>query len=237
MKQPWRAFVEAVFPAACPGCGRPAEPVCAACTRTLHAPPVLPPPAGVERWMAPFAYEGVARELVARVKYWRTRATVPWLAACMTRLVVATGAHTAVELVTWTPTTTSRRRTRGFDHAELLARAVARELRLPARPTLRRRPGPPQTGRPAAARRAGPRFDARSGAFPARVLLVDDVGTTGATIAAAAEALRRAGVTSVIAVTAARTPRPGTAPRVSSKQSAYTRPMAAGSRRENAGIP
>ena len=237
MKHPWRALVEAVYPAACPGCGRPAEPVCAACARTLRAPPALPPPAGVDRWMALFAYEGVARELVARVKYRRTRATVPWLAARLARLVVATRAHTAVGLVTWTPTTTSRRRARGFDHAEVLARAVARELGLPARPTLRRRPGPPQTGRPAAARRAGPRFDARPGALPARVMLVDDVATTGATIAAAAEALRRAGVTSVIAVTAARTPRPGTAPQVPSKESAYTRPMAAGSRRENAGIP
>lgn len=229
--------MEAVFPALCPGCGRPAEPVCHACARTLRAPPALPPPAGVERWLAPFAYEGVARELVARVKYSRTRATVPWLATCMGRLVVAARAHVGVGLVTWTPTTNSRRRARGFDHAEVLARAVARELGLPVRPTLRRRPGPPQTGRPAAARRAGPRFDARSGAFPGRVLLVDDVATTGATIAAAAEALRRAGVTSVIAVTAARTPRPGTTPRVSSKPPAYTRSMAAGSRRENAGIP
>jgi predicted amidophosphoribosyltransferase len=187
--------------------------------------------------MAPFAYEGVARELIARVKYRRTRATVPWLAACMVRLVVAAGAHSAVELVTWTPTTTPRRRARGFDHAEVLARAVARELGLPARETLRRRPGPQQTGRAAAARRAGPQFDARRGAIAGRVLLVDDVATTGATIAAAARSLRRAGVTTGIAVTAARTPRPGTAPRVSSKQPAYTRPMAAGSRRGNAAIP
>ncbi len=73
--------------------------------------------------------------------------------------------------------------------------------------------------------------------LPARVLLVDDVATTGATIAAAAEALRRAGVTSVVAVTAARTPRPGAAPRVRPDQPAYTRPMAAGSRRDTAGIP
>ena len=139
---PWRALVEAAFPASCPGCGRPAEPVCDACARTLRAPPALPPPAGVDRWLAPFAYEGVARELVARVKYWRTRATVPWLAARMARLVVAAGAAHAVDVATWTPTTSARRHARGFDHAEVLARAVARELGLRARPTLRRRPGP-----------------------------------------------------------------------------------------------
>jgi predicted amidophosphoribosyltransferase len=175
----------------------------------LRAPPVLPPPDGVDRWLAPFAYEGVARELVARVKYWHTRATVPWLAEQMARLVVVAGAAANVDFATWTPTTTSRRHARGFDHAEVLARAVARELGLRARPMLHRRPGPPQTGRPASARRAGPRFDPRPASLPARVLLVDDVATTGATIAAAAAALRRAGATSVVAVTAARTPRPG----------------------------
>ena len=206
----WRAVVEAVFPAACPGCGRPAEPVCEACARTLRPPPTLPPPVGVDRWLAPFAYEGVARELVARVKYRRTRAAVPWLAARMAGLVVAAGAHTGVDLVTWTPTTPARRHARGFDHAEALARGVARELGLRARPTLRRRAGPPQTGQPAAARRAGPRFDVRRVPLPARVLLVDDVATTGATIAAGADALRRVGVASVVALTAARTPRPGT---------------------------
>jgi predicted amidophosphoribosyltransferase len=206
---PWRALVEAVFPALCPGCGRAAEPVCTECARTLRAPPALPPPDGVDRWLAPFAYEGVARELVARVKYWRTRATVPWLAEHMARLVVVAGATSDVDFATWTPTTTSRRHARGFDHAEVLARAVARQLGLRARPMLHRRPGPPQTGRPASARRAGPQFDPRPASHPARVLLVDDVATTGATIAAAAAALRRAGATSVVAVTAARTPRPG----------------------------
>jgi predicted amidophosphoribosyltransferase len=154
-------------------------------------------------------------------------------------LLAAADAHVGVGLVTWAPTTTARRRARGFDHAELLARAVARELQLPVRATLHRRAGPPQTGRPAALRRAGPRFDARRVRLPSRVLLVDDVATTGATVAAAADALRRAGASAVIALTAARTPRPGMPAGRDAGRCAYTRPMAAGSRRDAAptGIP
>jgi predicted amidophosphoribosyltransferase len=74
---------------------------------------------------------------------------------------------------------------------------------------LRRLPGPPQTGLPAVDRRRGPVFRARNAA-PFTVLLVDDVATTGATLAAAAAALREAGAARVLAATAARTPLPST---------------------------
>ena len=98
-----------------------------------------------------------------------------------------------------------RRRKRGFDHAQLLAKAVAERLQLPCRPLLARGPGPPQTGRPLEDRRRGPSFTTRTKP-PGAVLLVDDVVTSGATLAAAARALRVGGTKRVDTVLAASTP-------------------------------
>ena len=193
----------AVFPGACPGCGRPAEPVCGRCSAALRAPPSVPPPPAVDAWVAPFAYEGVVRELVARAKYRGRHAALPWLAHA-----VATALDPApvpLDVVTWVPTDRRRRRARGFDHARRLATAVAREHRLPARELLVRDPSPAQTELAIDARRAGPPIRARARS-PARVLVVDDVATTGASLTRAAVALRGAGAVTVIAATAARTP-------------------------------
>jgi predicted amidophosphoribosyltransferase len=146
---------------------------------------------------------GGGRQLVARLKYRNARAAVPWLAAAMASTV--DGAR--MEAVTWVPTTTRRRRGRGFDQAEILARAVAQHLGLPCRRMLRRHPGRAQTGRALAERRVGPRLTvATARKVPAAVLVVDDVVTSGATLAAAALALRQAGATRVDGVTAASTP-------------------------------
>src|SRR3954451_22357206 len=150
-------------------------PVCVTCRGGLVPPARVAPPPGVDAWYAPFGYEGTARELVARIKYRNVRAVVPWLSARMAESVAASGIGDAV--VTWAPTTPVHRRARGFDPAELLACALARHLRRPARRLITRVPGPPQTGLPAAARRVGPRFTTRR-AVPPVVLLVDDVATT-----------------------------------------------------------
>jgi len=148
----------------------------------------------------------VGRELVARLKYRNARAAAGFLATAMAALVDPGD----VDVVTWAPTTAARRRRRGFDQAALLARLVARRMGRPCSPLLARPPGPPQTGRAGAARRLPRGFEARAPGRcrtrPARVLLVDDVVTTGATMTAAARALRAAGATAVHGLAAARTP-------------------------------
>jgi predicted amidophosphoribosyltransferase len=202
--------LDVLFPLACAGCGSRGAPLCPGCEARLRSPVAAAPPPGLDAWWAAFAYEGVARELVARVKYRNVRAVVPWLADAMVRSLPGSSLpapQARPDVITWAPTSGERRRRRGFDPAELLARAVARRLGCRVAGLLDRVPGPAQTGLSAAARRRGPRFVARR-SVPAGVLVVDDVATTGATLAAAGATLHAAGARSVVALTAARTPPP-----------------------------
>lgn len=200
-------MLDVLFPLSCPACGRFGPAVCPECIRAFVPAPRASPPPGVDELVAAFSYEGPARELIARIKYRGAHAAVAVLADAM---VARLGPVAPARVVSWIPTTAAHRRTRGFDHAALLADAVAHRLDLPLRPLLARNHGPAQTGRSRRERLVGPRLRALVHP-PDRVLLVDDVATTGATMTAGARVLRHARGSSgatlrVVGLVAGRTP-------------------------------
>ena len=184
-------------------CGEPGPAPCAACAATFPGPPALPPPPGLDGCVAAVAYRDGGQALVAALKFGGARGALPWVVAELAARLDRQPLR--FDVVTWVPTTPAHRRRRGGDQAEVIARSLARRLRLPARSLLRRLSGPAQAGRSAAARRVGPPLELRA-LPPPRILVVDDVITTGGSVAAAARVLRSAGAATVAAAAVARTP-------------------------------
>lgn len=194
--------------AACGGWAGAAEPLCGRCRsrlRWLPRPPVLLD--GLAVW-APVAYEGPARPLVRALKFRGALRALSVMAA-----QIAAGAPPALlaaDALVPVPLHPKRLRRRGFDQAELLARAVGRRTGLPVSGCLERRGEPvTQVGRGRLQRLAGVAGSIVAGPgaqLPARPLIVDDVITTGGTARACADALRAAGAAPLGAVAYARTP-------------------------------
>ena len=181
-----------MFQIRCAGCDAPGAAVCTTCRFALLGPRPRPGGHGVH---AAVPFTGRARRVVLGLKYRNRRQVARHLAGLVVNAVVVNGDHRDLDAVTWAPTSAARRRARGFDQGELVARHVARQLGVPCRRLLDRTgPATPQTGRSRLERLAGPEFVARPGVDGRRVIVVDDVVTTGATLRAAAAALRRAGV-------------------------------------------
>lgn len=156
--------------------------------------------------MALCTYEGAGRELVLALKRGNRRAAVPLIGAALGTAVrnrtAGTNAGPSPPAgVTWAPTTAERARRRGFDQAELLARALAKHLGI--RPTRAlERHGGEQMGLTASERMVNPAF-APTARLGGAWVVVDDVVTTGATISGAARALSAAGAGQVIGVAVA----------------------------------
>ena len=198
-----------VFAQRCVSCNHRGPDLCRTCRFSLASTRSVRTSADAlgAGYEAAMPFDGAARRVVLALKYRNRRTVARHLARMMVRrLGLDRAGVPAFDLVTWAPTSGSRSARRGFDQAELLARAVGRELGVPCRRLLYRAHGAPQTGANRAERLTGPEFRSRQGLAALRVLVVDDVATTGATLRAAAASLAAAGITDVRLVAAAATP-------------------------------
>jgi predicted amidophosphoribosyltransferase len=167
------------------------------------APRVIEPgPPGVDFAVAASPFDGVAREVVHGLKYARRLALADVAAGAM---LGALPAHESADALVPVPAGPLRWRWRGFDPAEEIAWALAEVTELPVADCLRRARGRRQVGRRRSDRLADPPSVWAKAECPKRVLLVDDVWTTGATLSACARALREGGSRRIVALTLART--------------------------------
>lgn len=212
------ALLDILYPPKCAVCGglleRAREDLCPRCRREL--PWVTAGPGKcdfVSRVTAPLYYEDQVREALLTYKF----RGVPARGAAFGRLIAEDLRKRHLldfDMITWVPLSRARRRKRGYDQARLLAEPVAKALGTGAAPALRKvRDIPAQSGINAPeARRANV-----SGVYAVtrpelvrgkRVLLVDDIITTGATVSECARMLMLAGAEEVFAAAVA-VPRSG----------------------------
>jgi ComF family protein len=222
-----QSALDLVFPPRCVGCAADGSFLCDACSASLQ--PATGPRclrcwrSGVERQTcvvcqldppahdglrAAYVYDGLARELVHALKYRGLTAVAASLSALCAQAV--TREQLSFDVVVPVPLHRMRKRMRGYNQAELLARGIASELGLPVatRGLERTRGTDPQ----AKAASADERWANVEGAFRTkgrrsegrRILLVDDVTTSGATLASCASALKEGGASVVLAFAFAR---------------------------------
>jgi ComF family protein len=226
----WRAALTAAtsqvldlaLPAACSGCGREGEPLCPICDLALDARldlpggvPIgmavdLPAPLLQLEWCAPFA--GPVRAALHDLKYRGERRLAGPLGRAVARRWRRVGR--GATMIVPVPVHAERERRRGYDQAALIAEVAASELDLPvarALERLRATTAQFELGREDRAANVAGAFRVRAAGIghpsPVHgrwVLLVDDVVTTGATLAACGTALELAGAIGVSAITVAR---------------------------------
>jgi len=198
----------------CDVCGQPLESLQPATdpasNEVLHCPNCDPPRFAFVCARSLTIYQDTVVSAILILKYQRMDPLAKWFAKNLAALARQQGERFRADVVVPVPLHPSRQKERGFNQAALIAKPLARALKLPYRPVLlqRIRERPPKK-----ILSAEDRWAAVRGAFVTRphsqvdnlrILLVDDVLTTGATLSACARALLDAGAQSVVGLTVAR---------------------------------
>ena len=163
----------------------------------------------LDRWTAVWYYEDTVRSSIIRFKFHNARSYALAYGRFLSMKLMEEE-MTDFDILTWVPVSPLRRLKRGYDQVELLAQAVGQELDTEPMPLLRKiRNAPPQSGISGdAARRANVlgayRVTDPDALRDKRILLLDDVITTGATASECARVLLTAGAKSVNCAAVAR---------------------------------
>jgi ComF family protein len=211
MREIGAGVLDLLYPPRCLTCGALADSFCPRCRAQIHPvdaldPRVPPIPPGLTDVRSVGYHEGPLRAAVLRLKFEQKVALAAALGELLARELERVKPLWLPDALTPVPIHGSRRWDRGFNQAELLAAEVLSRSGVPLRAALKRvRQTPPQVGQTREQRAENLRgafiIDPRVPVAGARMVLVDDVRTTGATLAECAAVLRAAGAAEVFGLT------------------------------------
>ena len=188
----------------CPGCGGPNLGYLALCNDCIDVE-------GGRPWRqaaSALPFTGIARKLIHLYKFRNCLAVAPFLSERMCEAWNTYCADCQIDAITYIPLHFTRYFTRGYNQSEILADMLAKRLGIPKIRALRRRRRTSQQARlglkSRMANMAGAFSADEKGIAGKRILLVDDVFTTGTTFTAATKALQKAGAAEVYVLSAAR---------------------------------
>ena len=188
----------------CPGCGGPNPGYLALCNDCIEIQGGRP----WQRAASALPFSGIARKLVHLYKFRTCLALAPFFAERMFEAWNAYCGDCNIDAITYIPLHFTRYLTRGYNQSEILADMLSRKLGMPkykALKRLRRTSQQARLGFKARAANMAGAFEANSTCVEGkRILLVDDVFTTGATFGAATRTLQKAGAAEVYVLSAAR---------------------------------
>lgn len=200
-------MLDVVYPPRCLVCNAYAEPFCAGC-RSEIAPVEQepPPPAGLVEAACVGYHEEALRSAILNLKFGRETALVRPLSDLLALELERRRADWRPDALTPVPMHWTRKWERGLDHTELLARSAGHTANVPVLNALRRaRKVPPQVGLEAEERKRNLKgvfaMEDRASVRGLRLVVLDDVRTTGSTLSECAATLRAAGAAAVYGLT------------------------------------
>jgi ComF family protein len=199
----WERLWQLLFPDQCHGCGQFGALLCQACAAQFARYVGDVPVCAAANFTIAFVYTGVLRSAILAVKYARQRR----LGTALGQLLAAQSWVSDDAVVVPLPGSTQRVSQRGYDQAVVLAHAVARVRQIPLSHQLvrvRQTTAQAKLNRVQRQHNVAGAFVWQGGAPPAQLILIDDICTTGATIAAAIAAIHHAGPCHVHVVVLAR---------------------------------
>ncbi len=207
MKKPYYWLMELLFPRKCILCRRLLRKeeldLCGNCRTEVPAyPNKKRQPHFLDSFAAVWYYEDSVRTSLLRYKFYGARSYASSYGRLLAMKIRQENLD-ETDLLTWVPVSRKRKLRRGYDQVELIAKAVGRELELPCQPTLKKiHHNRPQSGIQDAAKRKANVLGVYRVVCPQRVagkrvLLLDDILTTGATMSEAARVLKSSGAKEV----------------------------------------